>query len=760
MLHNSNRFLYPLLAFFLALLILFFFYHEVLLHPNAYVFAPNGDGIKNYYAYIFHARYDSDFWNFGGMNYPYYEHMVYTDGHPLLSWPVGVCGLSGYGIGILNFAMLISFPVCAVFLYRILDHYGVKNWWAVVAALAITFMSPQLYRLTGHLSLSYVFAIPALWWLIILSLKHKRWKWSLVTCIYILVFFFTHPYLGMILAFFSLFFWLVRTAWYRSEWKQNLAAITLQVVLPILVFQLLVTLTDTHENRLGQPSGFFNYYASWKSVFVPHDGPLSYLTNKWKIDVGNWESWNYVGFSTAVFASIILIYLIRKRNEIQFRKIIRSELAIFMLAAYLILLFAFCFPFKYDGLRKMVDLIGPLQQFRVLGRFGWIFFYVFTVFSVVGFYKIYLRQNNKIPLRIVFICGLIIYAIEFYPMHKSVAGAVSTARNPFMEKNLPDEMKELVSFVNNEDCDAILFLPFQHMSSENIMMLGSEQANYDAFLLSYHTHKPLMNAVTSRMSYTEAVLFNNFFSPEFIEKELVSQLPENSRILVVKNNDMLDPDELRLIYSSQKIFENKTFKVFEFDRDRWNTRFYFDLVLEEEKRAKTAVGEGWYAMNDSVKFRYQSYNDQPGLTFDGAGALHGTKGGYDVIATWETAAWPAGTYSITFWYHLLTDRPDVLAVAEQDSTGDKGSFWYDTREISQSTFIVDDWCCVQLDMEISGDIEKVNLIFTGNGNGKPFIADELMIRKTGKPGLFRRAMRGDQEYIVYDNYWLKLDSFR
>jgi hypothetical protein len=757
---TSKRFFYPLLAFLLALLVLFFFYHEVLLHPNSYVFAPNGDGIKNYYAYIFHARYDSDFWHFGGMNYPFYEHMVYTDGHPLLSWLAGFFGLSAYGIGILNFLMLISFPVCAVFLYKILDHYGVKKSWALFAALAITFMSPQLYRLTGHLSLSYVFAIPALWWLIILSLKYNRWKWSLVTGIYILAFFFTHPYLGMILAFFSLFFWMVRTAWYRSEWRQNMGALALQVVLPILVFQLLVQLTDTHENRLGQPGGFFNYYASWKSVFVPHDGPLSHLTHKWKIDVGNWESWNYVGFSTIVFAWIILIYLVRKRREIAFRKIIRSELALFTFAAYLILLFAFCFPLKYEGLKKIVDMVGPLQQFRVLGRFGWIFFYVFTVFSVVGVYKIYARQLNKMPLRIVFICGVLFYAAEFYPMHKGVSAAVSTAKNPFEEKNLPPPMQELVSFVNTDTCDAILFLPFQHMSSENIMMLGSEQANYDAFVLSYHTQKPLMNAVTSRMSYTEAVLFNNFFSPEFVEKELVRYLPENARILIVKNKDLADPDELRLIYSSEKVYENELFKVFRFDRDRWNTRFYFDLVKEEEKLAKTGVGEKWTASSDSVFYRFESFDDRPGESFDGNGALHGYKGGADIIATWGTNGWPSGTYSITFWYHLLTDRPDILAVAEQDSIGDKRAFWYDTQEISQSTFIVDDWCFVRLDIEISPDIEKVNLIFNGNGNGKPFIVDELMIRKTGKPCLFRRVMRGEQEYIVYDNYWLKADSFQ
>ncbi|MBK9190509.1 MAG: hypothetical protein IPM77_02855 [Crocinitomicaceae bacterium] len=264
----------------LGVAVLFYFYSEVILAPNQYIFSQGGDGIKNYYAYLFHAKYDAGFWNFGGMNYPYYEHIVYTDGHPLLSWLIGVFGLTEHGIGILNLLMLFSFPIAAFFLYKILIHYKVKPAWAVLASVAIAFLSPQVFRMTGHFSLSYVFAIPALWWLMIKCINGNKIKWSIVILLYMLLFFFTHPYLGMILCFFSLFFWMIKTISDRSEWKVNLLSVFLQVFFPILIFQLLVMMTDTHENRLGEPAGFFDFYASWKSVFVPHDGPLAYFTHK------------------------------------------------------------------------------------------------------------------------------------------------------------------------------------------------------------------------------------------------------------------------------------------------------------------------------------------------------------------------------------------------------------------------------------------------------------------------------------------------
>ena len=180
-------------VFTIAFAILFLFYNKVLLNLNNYVFAPTGDGIKNYYTYMFQAKYGDSFWNFKGMNYPFYEHIVYTDAHPLLAFIVGKLGLAEYGVGILNFLMLISYPIAAVIIHSILKHYKVSSIWAFLGALSICFLSPQIFRLTGHLSLSYVFAIPLMWYLILKTEQYKGPLWPLVIFITLFVFFFTHP---------------------------------------------------------------------------------------------------------------------------------------------------------------------------------------------------------------------------------------------------------------------------------------------------------------------------------------------------------------------------------------------------------------------------------------------------------------------------------------------------------------------------------------------------------------------------------------
>ncbi|MBK9190507.1 MAG: hypothetical protein IPM77_02845 [Crocinitomicaceae bacterium] len=126
----------------------------------------------------------------------------------------------------------------------------------------------------------------------------------------------------------------------------------------------------------------------------------------------------------------------------------------------------------------------------------------------------------------------------------------------------------------------------------------------------------------------------------------------------------------------------------------------------------------------------------------------------------NTTGLDSGMYNVSFWYYLLDDRPDILAVAEQDSVGDRKALWFDQAEISQSNFIVENWCFVSLDFYVSPSIEKMNLILTGNGNKQPYRMDELLVVKVNQSPIFRRETKNNQEYIIYNNYWIKANSFQ
>ena len=51
--------------------------------PSRVIPELGGDGIKNTFTYLYQCMYGHGYW-FSGMNYPYGEHIVYTDAQPVL----------------------------------------------------------------------------------------------------------------------------------------------------------------------------------------------------------------------------------------------------------------------------------------------------------------------------------------------------------------------------------------------------------------------------------------------------------------------------------------------------------------------------------------------------------------------------------------------------------------------------------------------------------------------------------------------------
>ena len=72
-----------LLAFLFGLVWLIGFYGNIIFDPNNHLFSVDGDGIKNYFTYAYQIKHNHSFINFEGMNYPYGEHFLYTDCHPV-----------------------------------------------------------------------------------------------------------------------------------------------------------------------------------------------------------------------------------------------------------------------------------------------------------------------------------------------------------------------------------------------------------------------------------------------------------------------------------------------------------------------------------------------------------------------------------------------------------------------------------------------------------------------------------------------------
>ncbi|MBL7931656.1 MAG: hypothetical protein JNL60_07135, partial [Bacteroidia bacterium] len=162
----------------LMLLFLAFFYAPVLFHLNSVIFSDKGDALKNYFAYDWHIHIDTGYSEYSGTNYPYGELFIYTDGNPLLAGLVKTLPfLKPYSIAIYNISLLLSFILCAYFLFRIFRQFEITVSVSMLAAVGITVLCPQALRLTGHISLAYNFILPLVIFLFLLYEKKSSLKY-------------------------------------------------------------------------------------------------------------------------------------------------------------------------------------------------------------------------------------------------------------------------------------------------------------------------------------------------------------------------------------------------------------------------------------------------------------------------------------------------------------------------------------------------------------------------------------------------------
>ena len=305
----------------LSSFLLFLFYHKIILNLNDSLFSITNDGLKNYYNYLYHIKHDGGYFAFNGMHYPYGESIFLVDCHPFLATVIklfsqNILDISDYALGILNFLMLGSTVVSAVFIHLIFKHFKFSWCIAICCGVAIAFLtSNALLMVKGHYALTYGCAFPIGWYLL---LKYESSpKKSVIILINLsintLLWFYTHTYLGLIIAAFA-FFYHLYVYLFEKKWTQitRLSAVVLQVMLPLVTVYLVLKLTDTHLARVDLPF-IFNYKASFYSVFLPNH---SYTKPFYEIfiDFSPQESqlWteigNYIGLSTNLILITVLCF--------------------------------------------------------------------------------------------------------------------------------------------------------------------------------------------------------------------------------------------------------------------------------------------------------------------------------------------------------------------------------------------------------------------------------------------------------------------
>ncbi len=535
------------------------FYGDVLKAPNSVLLADKGDGLKNYFTYAWHAEHDTGALHFAGSGHPYGDHVFYTDGHPPLAWLVQwFPALAPFKIGLLNVLLMLGLFPCAWALFGILRLHGLPPWAAAMAALGITLLQPQLYRLSGHLALAHCWVFPLNWYALMRSQSVRSAAWLATTSLIATLAMLIHPYLGLMNVLFICAFHAVDLLFHWKEQSKQWGTYVrpfFAVGVPLLVFLSLLRLSDVAHDRPEEQLGGEEFRTHLSSLVLPTDPPLSDLVDKVFQPVRpDWESLCYLGAATILFLFVLLVAEGRKlflRRDSLLRP---DELGIALIAAVLVLLFA-----MNIWQRALGDLFPTLSQFRATGRFAWVFYYVCTVFVMVRAYKaLFLagRWSRTAALAaFVILPGSMM--LESWPRHVKMASSMNVSPNHFGSHAMDPAMDALVDALHELKADAIIPLPYVHIGSDKYLKDAPEDLFALAYPAAYRSATPLMSGNMIRTSFSATRDLLALLAPVSFYKRVERSFPDNARFALLRSPDPLEPEEQQLWDRATPLFENQ-----------------------------------------------------------------------------------------------------------------------------------------------------------------------------------------------------------
>ncbi|MBK7869698.1 MAG: hypothetical protein IPJ74_02945 [Saprospiraceae bacterium] len=527
---------------FLSILLVYLRFKPYVDQPNSSFFDLYGDGFKNYATTLYHIKFDSTYMQYEGMNYPYGEHVLFTDCQPILANSLkfisqNVVDVSDYTVAIVNLTMLFSFVLCSIFLYLIFNRLKLPIWYNILVSLGLTFLAPQLYRVIGHYGLAHSFVVPAILYFLMRFEEKRSWTLSAVTAVFIILTAQLHFYFFAISA-------VLITAYFFFYWLRNFSGqltgklalhYGIQVLTPLIFLQLWSHWGDTVRDRPTLPMGFLDFRAFAEGIFTGSKIPFWQWIDRTIVDIRdlNMENEAFVGTVSTIFALALIVRWCIRRFKKPFLPYVESDfLRNLFPAVFVILLFSLGLPFTLPGMSGLLDHMGPFRQFRGLGRFAWAFYFGW---NIIVWYSLYQLAANA---KKIWIKGLILVPALSLLAYESFHFAKASYFSPWKDERLIKSRFETSEnyWFKNIDIDryqAVLPIPYYHIGSENFEFgpLG-DQLRF-SLIPGWHFGIPNLGVFLSRNSYSQTLEHLPLALYPYRPVDLLSRLPNQKPLLVV-----------------------------------------------------------------------------------------------------------------------------------------------------------------------------------------------------------------------------------
>jgi len=665
---NKQKYLFIL--FFTGILYLWGMFGHVLRNPNNLLAVSDGDGLKNYYAYLTNVS-EQGAVNQLSFNYPYGESYLFTDSHPFLSRTLHFVneilpGTEQNAIGILNTLMLLNLFFTYLVLFLLIRRFVKEEWYALLWAFAIMLLQPQLDRLGGHLSLSYSVAIPlCFYWIVLYYQTHKKLLYGSLLLASNFFWLGTHTYLGVMTCGFTFLFDLYQWLFCKEfRNKREFFWGILKSIAPLAIFFIYLTVIDIHTGRTTNPWGFFYYNSNLESIFLPYAGwGKQFIQSIVPVTIHQeWEGVSYVGVVATICFFTLLIFALKRLwgRYVRKKKWLKlpydmDMFAPALFAAILFLLFSMGFIFKL-GLHSLLDVLSFIKNFRATGRFAWVFYYVITTFSAYAIYQyVHSKWKSKILIYFVLIAAPLITMLEGIPYQKSAYKHLFQIKNVFLLQNLDYEYQEAIKKIYPAKYQALIPLPF-YQGSDNFSKNAPATIHYYSAIFAYHGKLPLTASHMTRTSIWESRNLIQMFAPEYYKKLIADDIPSEKKFLIVSIPGDLTEYEQAFLQKATFLFKAKEVDFWEIEAEKLTeivTAPYLDDF--NQKRGFLTQQNGYFLSKpDSTVFLFSFDENSSRYKFLGNGAYEQPKEEKYSIFT-EIAPGKLDEnreYELSFWYYI------------------------------------------------------------------------------------------------------------
>lgn len=747
--------------------LIFLRYGELLQWSSYKVIEPFGDGIKNYTIIQYHVQHDSTYSFYEGMNYPYGEHAVPASTEPLVSNTLkflsGIFGdLSGYTIPVVNHFMLLGILLTAVFLFLIFKHQRLPAWFGILAAVGITFLAPQNHRMTSHYGLAHPEVIPALIYFLLRFSEACKIKWSLAIAalvfLYPLVHFYYFPITVFFISLYFLIYFLRDISW--AKLKVLAGHYGIQVGLPLLFFIYWLILMDPIDGRNSKPWGFLHYKANIQGIFTSLTQPHFRWVNDRLVTFGNvdFEAQNYFGMIGVFFTIIVLLQWARRwLGKSDLLPTIDNKWVFdrFLVAAFLLLLLAFGLPFVIPGLEFLLDYAGPLEQFRGIGRFAWLLFYLINIVGFVYLYE-WSRGGDHWLRKILPFAALFVLFFEAYHF--------SYARDYSLEeiKELKEGNRYTDSNIDFSKYQAILPIPYYNLGSGNFWWpYNNSFSLQQSQVLSLQTGLPVTAAQLTRSSPYHAIKQLQLVLEPYRSPLVFKDYPNDKPLLLLWDHYQKEREEYRGKYphfegAGITLFDEGNIRLAELPLESFEQRIEArkDSIRAEIARRDTLFRfDGFLSTSEAKNFLYRSWDDQnSGKPYWGEGGLMFKMPKQITIFEGQMPAAQAGqNCELLIWMYIKRDlnTRSHMVLEEVDAGGQVVRHYSDM--VWRTVKVIDDtgWAMLEIPFVLQNADGKLAFRLENKDlRNKTFYLDELLI-KPKEMDLYRK----ENGVIWKNNRW-------